>query len=181
MLIEDPCYPHQKFSQSLNNRQEHKKLQSLPHMPSQRIYQVPVFTPYAQPKSIPSSSFTPYAQPKTIPSPSSSHMSNQRLYQVQIFPVCSRCHAHKSRFIFVSYMMSTSILITFTFIVPGRSLQQDVPPVRRHPSVTTGDPTPSTRLPEGSLDEGQESQACTSLPSRTVFLPLSIELVHFDL
>ena len=67
------------------------------------------------------------------------------------------------------------------FMVPGRLLQRDVPPVHRYPTVTSGDPTPSTRLPEGRQDEGRKSQACTSLPSRTVFLPLSIELVRFDL
>ena len=101
------------------------------------------------------------------------HMSNPRLYfnYFLLFAL----HAHNSWFISTSYAMSTSILITFMFMVPGRLLRRDVPLVHRYPTVTSGDPTPSTRLP---LDEGRKSQACTSLPSRTVFLPLSIELVH---
>ena len=136
-------------------------------MPSLRTYLVPSSSYMPSPSS--------YAQPHTIPGPSS-YVQPQTI--LQLFPVCSRCHAHNSWFISTSYMMSTSILITFMFMVPGRLLRRDVPLVHRYPTVTSGDPTPSTRLP---LDEGRKSQACTSLPSRTVFLPLSIELVHFDL
>ena len=128
------------------------------------------FIPYSQPKNVPVYIITSYAQSKSISSSSSHlicpaekytqfkfspHMASQRPYPISPHMSSRRVQLFvravtltTSRFIFASHMMSTSILITFTFTVPGRSFQQDVPPVLRHPSATTGDPTPSTRLQE---------------------------------
>ena len=133
-------------------------------MSSRETYLVPVSPSYAQPQTIPSSIFHP-------------HKSSRGTYPVRdcLFALTFT----KSWSIFASYMMSTSILITFMFTVPGRSLLQDVPLF-----FTTLQPLRVTRLllppTEGSLDEGRGSQACTSLPSRTVFC-LSQYLVYFGL
>ena len=74
-----------------------------PHMPSQTSYLVQVFTficPAKERTQLHVSSS--YNQPKTIPSSSC------------LFALS------RSRSIFTSYLMSTSIFITFMFIVPGR-------------------------------------------------------------
>ena len=76
VLIEDPCYPHQKVSLSWITDKNHKKLPSSPHMPSQRTYLVPISSHMPSPSS--------YAQPNTIPGPSS-YVQPQTI--LQLFPV----------------------------------------------------------------------------------------------
>ena len=166
-------------------------------MPSHRTYPVPVH-PYAQPQTIPSPKFTPYAQPKNVPSPTfhliwtTEEHSQYYLFTLHgqpknvpsptfhlIWPAEEhRCHIvravtlTRSQSIFI--MMSASIHITFMFSTRPYALQ-DVPPVRHHPSTTSGDPTPSTPPTGGSLERGTErAKPGPVYPSRTVFLPLSI-------
>ena len=138
VLIEDPCYPHRKISLSWITDKNHKILPSSPYIcPAREHTQFQVHPICPVLAHMPSQTLYPVLV----------HMSNPRLYfnYFLLFAL----HAHNSWFISTSYAMSTSILITFMFMVPGRLLQRDVPPVHRHPTVTSGDPTPSTRLPEG--------------------------------
>ncbi len=130
-----------------------------------------------------------YAQPENIPSTSFHlHMSSQRMYLSPCFTLICPTKEHtqfeivvravtltftKSWSIFASYMMSTSILITFMFTVPGRSLLQDVPPVLRHPSDTLGDPTPSTAYRRFARRGPREPSLHQSTQQDSI-LPLSI-------
>ena len=122
-------------------------------MPSQRTYLVPISSHMPSPSS--------YAQPNTIPGPSS-YVQPQTI--LQLFPVV---RASRSQ-----------LMVHLHFI-----RDVDIHPHHLHvhstrPFTTTGcspcfPPLRVTRLllppTEGSLDEGRGSQACTSLPSRTVF------------
>ena len=144
---------------------------------------------YAQPRNIPSTSIT-----LTCPARTHTryqyhlHMPSHKLYLVPFFTlispaeertqfkiVCSRYHAHLHK-----------VMVHLRFIH-----DVDIHPHHLHvhstrPFTTTGcspcfPPLRVTRLllppTEGSLDEGRGSQACTSLPSRTVFC-LSQYLVY---
>ena len=138
-------------------------------MPSQRTYLVPISPHMPSPSS--------YAQPNTIPGPSS-YVQPQTI--LRLFPVvrASRSqlmvHLHFIRDVDI-HPHHLHVHGTRPFAPAGCS------PCSPPPHSYFGWPDsfypPTGRL----LDEGRKSQACTSLPSRTVFLPLSIELVHFDL
>ena len=82
----------------------------------------------------------------------SSHMASQRTPLLH-FLIVRAVTLTRSQSIFI--MMSASIHITFMFSTRPYALQ-DVPPVRHHPSTTSGDPTPSTPPTGGSLERGTE-------------------------
>ena len=130
-------------------------------MPSRGTYLVPVSPSYAQPRNIPVS--PSQVQPQTIPSsifilisPTEEHTR---------FKIVVRAHVHR--------VMAHLRLIHDVDIHPHHLHVHTT-----RPFTTTGcspcfPPLRVTRLllppTEGSLDEGRGSQACTSLPSRTVF------------
>ena len=115
-----------------------------PHMPSQTSYLVQVFTficPAKERTQLHVSSS--YTQPKTIPSPS-----------CFVRAVTLTVHLH--------FIPDVDIHLHHLHVHSTRPLpRRDVPLVHRHPTVlrVTRLLLPPTR---GPLDEGQESEACTS-------------------
>ena len=124
-----------------------------PYMASQRPYLI--FTSYGQPKTIPH--FIPYVQPKST-------------------IVCSRCHAHNIMVHLHSdvdiHPHHRHVHSTWPFIATGCSPCS--PPLR-----VTQLLLPAYRRFARTRDE--RAKPAPVYPSRTVFLPLSINLVYFDL
>merc|ERR1711994_927861 len=118
------------------------------------------------------------------------HMPSQTSYLVQCFTLILPAEDYSQFKLFVRAVTLTVHLhfipdvdihlrhlhVHSTWPLPRR----DVPLVHRHPSVlrVTRLLLPPTRSP---LDEGRESEACTSPASRTVFCLFDNKLVYFDL